>query len=465
MNVSHTNTNDRTRELEQHLFRFRTNLCTETEITGNPLDELETLNHFCFRGGRDMTQNFRVLTVNDFSFGDETLFLAAQLAGTNALIVHYDASPAAVETVRRRAETLGLAARIRFTSGSLTDLLESLGAKQKILSVKNGIDADRGTFGPFDYVRCRNALDHANDPQALLELMVRFLNENGVLGISCYGYYGREAHRQMQAIGKALNGDRPGIREELARMKELYLFLPNSAWPRLAFENLSPELRAAGDEAWLSEFLREDEFSMTVPQIHEFLDRHGFTLAQFSREMRASYKPWFALGNPEYTEPFLRLSERQMQAFSEIAWNNIERHHFWAVRGGASVADATDPDNIPFYNHFASLQHSWKRLLPRHPETKNLTLSMKVGNGDRFETKIPWGREQRRFVELIDGYKTLGEIAILVREEAAGTVGLEELIRLFGSIIRATEMDDIFLLRQKDTPPLPFTVRHLRGAA
>lgn len=435
------------RLMAQHLVDF-----DEHDLPANPLDELDVLNHYGFAGRRDMTDRFRILTVNDHSFGNETLLMAVQLLGTDGLVVHYDPFLETLELVRRRAETLQLSERIRFTA-DLEGLLHSLR--------ETATEAEQAhRFGHFDYVRCCGALDRASNPAALLDLMLAFLKEDGVLGMSCLGYYGRETYRQLQSLARLLDEEKGDWKQEMVLLKELYQFAAPTFWPMMAFENLDPALRAMSDEGFLAEVMREDCFALRVPELYEWLDNRDLHLAQFSRHTRAFYQPWFANRRPELAERFGTLSKRQLQAVSEIAWNNIERHQFWASRLPNTRPDFQDPDNIPFFNYFTNRSHGWRRYLVELPPDAPLDITVQISPRERYTLRAAWNAITRRFVTLVDGYKTFGEIAVVIREESR--LGLEEIVDVCAAFLKAVEWEDIILLRGRDTSLLPFTAKQLR---
>ncbi len=434
------------------------------KLVSNSLDELDTLNHYCFGGCRDMSRQFRILTVNDGSEGEESLFLAAQLMGTDSMVVHYDPSPLVVERVRRRAEQYGLLGRIRFTSGSLVELLASLRSKSQLLAVRQGEKEEKAIeYGPFDYVRCCGAFDRAENPHDLFELTTRFLKEDGVLGVSCFARYGREPYRQMQALAKLLDDRRGRTGDTIALLKEFMVFAPTSNWTRMAFDQLSPEIRRMKDEAFFTEFLREDGFAPSIVQLYDLLDARLMDIACFARETRFMYQPWFAQNDRKLADVLKDIAPRDIQAVSEIAWGNIERHLFWASRGEARTADPGDPDNIPFFNHFSNMKRSWSTLLRTIPEDGVLTIEISIGE-DCFSLTHAWNAVLRRFIELLDGYKTLGEIALVIREETRGEMGIDEILRTITLFMHGAALEDILLLRHKNTPLLPFTASHLRAA-
>ena len=63
---------------------------------------LENLNHYLYKGGEDFQNNFRVLIAGG-GIGGTTMFLAEQLAHTNAEIIYIDFSPASMKIAQTRA--------------------------------------------------------------------------------------------------------------------------------------------------------------------------------------------------------------------------------------------------------------------------------------------------------------------------------------------------------------------------
>ena len=425
------------------------------KLRTNPLDELDTLNHYCCLGRRDFARNFIALTVNTNSSGDETIFLAVQLAGTEATIVHHDPDSAALEAVRQRARRLGIADRIRFVGGPFTTFVVAV--------LDNPAFSRQNDYGPFDYVRCTNELNDQDDFERGFSLLLRLLKADGVLGISCYAFYGREPYRQMQRLAESLNADCPKEQEAVDRLKELFPFTPERNWTRLAFDNLTPSVRSMKDDAFITEFLRKDRYGLTVPRLYELLDRYGLCLAQYSRQTRMQYEPWFARSDQELSELLELLPDRDREAVAEIAWSTIERHHFWAVREKVSRADPSDTDNVPFFNPLTTTSKNWRKaFLDAGPDVLP-ELLVELTPLEKYPVPIPWGPIPYRMVELIDGYKTLGEIFMLIREERHRSVGLEEIASTCIRFLHTVEREDMILLRHKTLPPLPFTARRLAG--
>ena len=405
-------------------------------IPVNPLDEFETINYYGFQGKKDMSHDFRVLVVGDQSSGDELLFIAAQLLGTQAEIVNLDFSKAGTELTRQRALQFEVDHGIQWVTSELTAF-------------------DPSRFGTFDYIRCVNALDHSIRFDGDFNHMLSLLNPDGVLGMSCLAFYGREVYRQMQEIATLYNTDSPELADQVYQLKELFFHTPESNQTRRAYENLLPGVRGLRDDAFVGEFLRADTNGFSVEQLYRLLDSRHLTLSQFSRKTRPFYQPWFASTSPELKDLFATRTSREIHAISEMAWSRIEHHEFWATRTPSPRTPLNDPDNIPFFNPFALNRKDWKSTLLAKESWDAPELTVIISDEEEYKTRLPWNPVIRDMVELIDGKTTMGEI-IAVLAENHTSIPATSILQQCMDWIAATELEDILLLRHRNVPLLPF---------
>ena len=442
-------------ELESFIYPTRISESDQLTLRSNPLDELDCVNHYCFGGRRNMNRNFLILSVNDHSPGDETLFLAVQLKGTESMIVHFDWSPLAAELVKGRAAKLGLADRIIWVGGDFqnihhlfTDGSPEAPDEEQVRPLGHG---------QFDYVRCCGGLDRVRNFETMFDAMRKFLKPNGALGMSCLGHYGREPYRQFQTIAAVLGSDKPGLQEEVDRLKELFVFLPQRNWPHLAYDNLLPEIRSMKDDAFAAHFVRTDIHSWTVPKIYELLRRYNLDLANFSRKTRMYYQPWFAQKNPNLFELVKSLPLEDTQAIAEIAWNTIEEHNFWATRETSARVDPNDWGNILFFNPIPQNQKKWRERFLATDDGAAPQLTVTLTPDEKYTIDLPWNPQIRRMIELIDGRRTFKEILTTIREEMETPLGMEEILQSCGNFLVAAEFEDVILMRHRNSPVLPFT--------
>src|SRR5262245_20889656 len=142
-------------------------------------DHPPVLNHDCFSGRLSFGPGLWLLVAGGGT-GDGTVFLAEQLRGADAEVVHLDFSRASLDIARRRAEVRGLA-NIRWVHDSLLNL-------------------PRLALGKFDYINCSGVLHHLADPDEGLRALLGALADDGAIGMLLYGSVGRTGVYQMQEL-------------------------------------------------------------------------------------------------------------------------------------------------------------------------------------------------------------------------------------------------------------------------
>ena len=293
------------------------------------LDDLPMINHYCFGGKQDFANHFRVLIAGGGT-GDATIFLAEQLKGTNARIVHLDLSSASIAIARKRAAIRKLE-NIEWYEGSLLDLAQ-LG------------------LAPFDYINCVGVLHHLADPEAGLQALRSVLKPDGAIGLMVYGEVGRIGVYHMQRMLRLLGADCP-VTERIGQAKELLGSLPASNWYRMAGELYNDRDTDAG---LVDSLLHPQDRAYTVTQLYEWLhDRAGFDL-RFTDVHRGSfpYEPTLTLAI-EATALRQRLGSmplRDRQAMSELLMGDLTRHVLYLTPPDASAVYG-DARLAPFYFH------------------------------------------------------------------------------------------------------------------
>lgn len=140
---------------------------------------LTAINHHCFHGRRDFSQDFRCLVAGGGS-GDCLVFMAEQLRDFDAQIVYLDLSPASRDLARARAEARGLT-NIEWVIAPIDDI--------------PALD-----LGTFDFINCAGVLHHIQPPAAGLKVLADALNKDGAIYLMMYGKYGRQPVTDMQQI-------------------------------------------------------------------------------------------------------------------------------------------------------------------------------------------------------------------------------------------------------------------------
>ena len=169
------------------------------------------------------------------------------------------------------------------------------------------------------------------------------------------------------------------------------------------------------------------------------------------------YQPWFAQKSPELFELVRSLPLEDTQAISEIVWNTVEEHSFWATREKSARVDPNNWGNVLFFNPVPQNQRKWRERFLATGDSEVPQLTVTLTPDEKYVIDLPWSPQIRRMIELIDGQRTFKEILTTIREEMETPLGMEEILQSCGSFLVAAEFEDVILMRHRNTPVLPFT--------
>jgi len=349
-------------------------------VIGSPSNLLE-INHYLFAGRRDFTKPFRALIAGGGT-GDATIMLAQQLtdaageAGAVGEVVYLDLSTGARAVAEARAKARGLT-NIRFVTGSLLEL-------------------DRLGLGTFDYVDCCGVLHHLNDPEAGLVTLAGTLADDGGMGLMLYGTYGRSGVYPLQAVLRAMVGDRP-LAEQVSVARRLLANLP----PTNLFAR-NPVLRDhTGSDAELVDLLlHSQDRPYTVEEIAGLLSAARLNLISFIEPLR--YDPATYLKDPVLLRQLASLSPEGRAAVAEKLAGNLKTHVVYVSKRPATdtLAWPYGPEAIPCL-----------RVLDGAKLAKAVQRDLVLkGEFDGLALKFPLPRLAPAMLPWIDGKTPLGEI-------------------------------------------------------
>ncbi|MPZ11633.1 MAG: methyltransferase [Kiloniellaceae bacterium] len=345
-------------------------------IVGSPSSLLE-INHYLFAGRRNFAQPFRALVAGGGT-GDATIMLAQQLAdaGGAGEVVYLDLSATSRGIAEARAEVRGLT-NIRFVSGSLLEL-EKLG------------------LGSFDYIDCCGVLHHLAEPEAGLAMLTDALAEDGGMGLMVYGSYGRSGVYLLQAVLRALIGERP-LAEKVSFTRRLLTNLP----PTNLFAR-NPVLRDhTGSDAELVDLLlHSQDRAYTVEEIAALLRGAGLNLISFIEPLR--YEPATYLKDPVLLRQLGGVTPEDRAALAEKLAGNMKTHVFYVSKKPAAdtLAWPDGPAAIPCL-----------RVLDGAKLAKAVQRDLVLkGEFDGLPLKFPLPRLASAVLPWIDGRTSLGEI-------------------------------------------------------
>lgn len=303
----------------------------DKRLIGTWLDDLDLLNHHCFRGERKFDAAFRVLVAGGGT-GDGTIFIAEQLRErgiARARLVHLDLSAAAIDIARARAKRRGLEG-IEFIQGNLLDL-----------------PAMR--LGEFDFINCVGVLHHLPRPEAGLAALMPCLAVDGAMAVLLYGKIGRIGIYHAQEILRRLPAT-VTYADQIDQAKRLLAKLPRTNWLARSAE-LHPDLHQGGDAALYDLLLHAQDRAYDVEEIYRwFADENGLHL-YFSdvHRGRLPYSPSTWLHDlPELAALDLK-SPREQEAIAELIGGDLVLHAFFATRNRDTHAKYGHLDSVPFF--------------------------------------------------------------------------------------------------------------------
>jgi SAM-dependent methyltransferase len=270
---------------------------------------------------------------------------------------------------------------------------------------------DAGELGrDFDYIVSSGVLHHLPDPAAGFRALRRVLRPMGSMLIMLYGRYGRDGVYLFQDMFRRL-GITPetATADDIRRIAELVKNAPPThpiALRRAYF----------GDESeseTVDLFLHPRDVSFTVPDIYDVLERTGLALQAWY--YRAHYSPrCTALADHPFYARIERLPERERFAVGELYRAAVHLHFFVACRDDRPRASCV-PDFAG--DKLLALVPQLRPSFVAKPRADGRPgLQCRLG-GHLFKLlEINFDPVQSRVISLIDGRRSVGEIAGELRD-------------------------------------------------
>lgn len=400
------------------------------QLQFSSLDELSAVNMYCFRGRQDFRDGFRVLIAGGGT-GDSTIHLAHQLRETDAHIVHLDLSAASIDVARKRAAQRNLQDKVTWIQDSLLNLPNL-------------------NLEPFDYINCSGVLHHLENPDAGLRALKSVLKDGGAMALMVYGQYGRSGIYQIQDLMRIIQTDEADEYQRLEQTRTILESLPPSNWFRRG-EEMFPAVAGMDNSEMYDLFLHSTDRAYTVPQLYALVQGAGLNLVNFSCERRILYDSKSAFRSPDVLKEVQKLRLPEQQAAAELFWGCINKHACWISTDHESRIDLFDPQIIPFFGHVGRISHIRESIL----RTKGNTWSMGVGlaAGIKINLRFEVIPTVEKFVELIDGHRTLGEITNLMIADPGLATSVEQIKIDTRKVIDTLMKIDLLQFRHSSVPP------------
>lgn len=416
------------RQYEEYPYPERNPEVEKGTLLSTKSSSLDCINHYCFEGNLNHTENFRVLIAGGGT-GDCTIYLAEQLRNTNAEVVYLDMSTASMAVAQERAKVRQLT-NIQWVHDSILNL-QSL------------------NLGQFDYITCTGVLHHLSSPEAGLAALKSVLKKNGSIFLMLYGTYGRTAVYQMQDLMKRINQTTEDIRAKISNTKKVLNCLPDTNW--FKFNKQIFNLDLASDIGIYDLLLHSQDRSYTTTELYEFVESQGLVLnTMFELESalgRMIFDPKTFLNDPQLIQEVMSLPKREQEAISELLYGQRIKHCCYISNASNKEAQFTNKDLVPIHSITSQGAVEFEDLKKQFN-----------GNGEKIRINIAveiFRREcTKDLFNAIDGKKSIGEIVVEV-SQLNPNESLENIYSQFYKIYNALNNTGLMFLKSKNTPEYP----------
>jgi SAM-dependent methyltransferase len=266
----------------------------------------------------------------------------------------------------------------------------------------------------FDQIVCTGVLHHLADPGAGLAALRSVLAPGGTMQLMVYASYGRTGVYMLQELCRRLGIDASG--EQIPELRATLDALP-SAHPLAALLRTAPDF--LDDAALADALLHPQDRAYSVPQLFDLLEAGGCAFVRWLRQAPYSARCGVLARLPQ-SGRFAALPPRDQYAAAELFRGTMVRHTAIVVRDDDRQAAAP----VSFAGD------GWRSYVPiRLSETITVHERLPPGvaavliNRGHTDTDLylPIDARAERLCELIDGERTMGEIArsVDVGEQAA----------------------------------------------
>ena len=357
-------------------------------------DDLDAISHFGFGGHARFDHGFRVLVAGGGT-GDSTIYLAEQLRGTGAELVHLDLCSRSIGIARSRARARGLR-NIEWRQASIESLADA--------------EADG-----FDYINCCGVLHHLPDPDTGLRALARVLKPDGLMFLMVYGEAARAPVYQMQQLLRLLTPEHLPLSTRLEHTVRLLQALPDSNPLRQSFALWEHDIEDYGEAGLADLLLHPQDRAYSVTELHDLLLGQRLELVQFVGAGwmgPVGYDAGALIGDEVLGRQLEKVPAVDRMAIAELLHARQTRHQCY-VAHRAATADTASPESVPLL--CGALREHGRRLARRLSAGREETVSVEAG-GLRIEVRIPPSPAHQLLFRYAGGRHSLAEAHALARE-------------------------------------------------
>lgn len=246
----------------------------------------------------------------------------------------------------------------------------------------------------FDLIVSSGVLHHLADPQLGMSSLAGVLRHDGVIGVMLYAKYGRLGVEMMQGIFREL-----GLIQDPASIdvvRKALATLPQGH-PVQGYLEIAPDLQY--DAGLVDTFLHGRDRTYTVEECIALVEESGLVFQNWL--LKSPYSP-VTIGDPEVRAAIAALPERQQWSVMERINYRNGCHFFTACRPERPAESyAIDFSGQAFVTLVPDFRHACALIGPRI---------------SRYDWAFDLDGVQLSFIELVDGRRSIGEIAALVEQ-------------------------------------------------
>ncbi len=398
---------------------------------------LSNINHHLYNGKQNFKEGFRVLIAGGGT-GDSAVWIAKQLMDyPKSEVVYIDFSKNSMDIAKKRAANHGIT-NIKWIEDS-------------ILNIPNL------KLGKFDYFNCSGVLHHLENPDLGIQILSDVTKEDGGGSIMVYAQYGRTGVYQVQELLRRTGKGIENRQEEVSSAWDVINSLPQTNWFNKGGQLINDH-KVFGDIGLYDLFLHKQDRAYTIPQLYEFVENAGLTIANFHDPYtRATLNIESYFKDSVTKARIKKLPLREQQAICELMSGNIIKYDIYVSKKKNSIADFSNFDNVPTVFESPNLCKDIINAIEKNGDSiMNKYVDYKYTDGYQREmnTKLAiLPHTKSLFTHLETSDKSFSEIFEAVRKDTGSESSDQELWNEFILNLNPLYSIGTILLRHKSIKP------------
>jgi SAM-dependent methyltransferase len=264
---------------------------------------------------------------------------------------------------------------------------------------------DVGTLGrTFDQIVCTGVLHHLPDPVLGLQSLHDVLQPEGAMQIMVYARYGRTGIYMIQEYCRLL-----GITSSAQDLDNLGATLKTLPQGHPLTSLMHRVKDFTNPDGLADALLNPQDRAYTVPEIHDWLDRCGMSFGRWVEQ--APYLPQCGVvAKTPHAAQLAALPEPRQHAAVELFRGTIAQHNFVAYRKDRSRPSQPISFAVEQWRKYIPLRLPWTLCVRERVPAGYVAVLLNPAHR-HAEFALPLDAVRADLLEMIDGARTLGEIA------------------------------------------------------